>query len=66
VNYSRAYLKHLDRCGEMLGPRLSTIHNLHYYQTLMTEIRGAIEAGAFALFAREWLDREAQFTVTVP
>jgi len=54
-NYSRAYLKHLDRCGEMLGARLNTIHNLHYYQSLMAEIRGAIEADTFAEFARNWL-----------
>ncbi|OOZ42177.1 tRNA guanosine(34) transglycosylase Tgt [Solemya pervernicosa gill symbiont] len=42
-NYSRAYLKHLDKCGEMLGPRLATIHNLHYYQDLMRGLRKAIE-----------------------
>ncbi len=65
-NYSRAYLKHLNRCGEILGARLNTIHNLHYYQSLMATIRGAIEAGAFAKFAREWLEHEAQFTRTVP
>jgi queuine tRNA-ribosyltransferase len=66
MNYSRAYLKHLDRCGEMLGARLNTIHNLHYYQTLMAAMRDAIEAGAFAEFTRIWLAREAQFMVTVP
>ncbi|MDD5036150.1 MAG: tRNA guanosine(34) transglycosylase Tgt [Methylococcaceae bacterium] len=44
-NYSRAYLRHLDRCGEILGARLNTIHNLHYYQYLMSELRTAIEAG---------------------
>jgi queuine tRNA-ribosyltransferase len=65
-NYSRAYLKHLHRCGEILGARLNTIHNLHYYQSLMATIRAAIEAGAFAEFARDWLIREAQFTRTVP
>ena len=42
-NYSRAYLHHLDRCKEMLGARLNTIHNLHYYQDLMRRIRQAIE-----------------------
>ena len=41
--FSRAYLRHLDRCGEMLGPQLATIHNLHYYQDLMTGLRAAIE-----------------------
>ncbi len=47
-NYSLAYLKHLEKCGEILGPRLATIHNLHYYQSLMRELRGAIEAGTTA------------------
>jgi len=42
--FSRAYLRHLDRCNEMLGPMLATIHNLHYYQDLMRELRSAIEA----------------------
>jgi queuine tRNA-ribosyltransferase len=42
-NFSRAYLHHLDRCGEMLGSRLNTIHNLHYYQALMAGLRNAIE-----------------------
>lgn len=45
LNYSRAYLRHLDKCGEILGARLNTIHNLHYYQTLMRELREAIAAG---------------------
>jgi len=66
MNYSRAYLKHLNRCGEMLGAHLNTIHNLHYYQSLMAAMRDAIEAGAFAEFARQWFEREAQFAVTVP
>ena len=48
--FSRAYLHHLDRCGEMLGPMLTTIHNLHYYLNLMQEIRDALEAGTFAEF----------------
>lgn len=47
-NYSLAYLRHLEKCGEMLGPRLGTIHNLHYYQRLMTDIRDAIEDGRLA------------------
>ncbi|MEQ9563982.1 MAG: tRNA guanosine(34) transglycosylase Tgt [Woeseiaceae bacterium] len=41
-HYSRAYLRHLEKCGEILGPRLATIHNLHYYQQLMIGIRNAI------------------------
>ncbi len=44
-NFSRAYLHHLDKCGEMLGAELNTIHNLHYYMALMAGLRGAIENG---------------------
>ncbi len=50
-HFSRAYLHHLHRLGEILGARLNTIHNLHYYQELMGEIRTAIEADAFDAFA---------------
>lgn len=53
-NYSRAYLHHLDRTGEMLGPRLNTIHNLHYYQTLMRGIREAIAGSRLQAFRREF------------
>jgi queuine tRNA-ribosyltransferase len=49
-NFTRAYLHHLHRLNEILGARLNTIHNLHYYQQLMSEIRTAIEAGEFADF----------------
>ncbi len=49
-NFSRAYLHHLHRIGEILGARLNTIHNLYYYQQLMGEIRASIEADAFADF----------------
>ena len=49
-NFSRAYLHHLDRCGEMLGPMLTSIHNLHYYLNLMQEVRDALDAGTFAAF----------------
>ncbi len=49
-HYSRAYLRHLDRCGEMLGPRLATLHNLHYYLDLMARLRAAIAAGSLAEF----------------
>ena len=48
--FSRAYLHHLDRCGEMLSPMLSSIHNLHYYLNLMTEVRAALDAGTFGAF----------------
>ena len=50
-NFTRAYLHHLHRLNEILGARLNTIHNLHYYQELMGEIRAAIETGSFADFA---------------
>ncbi|MDP1634657.1 MAG: tRNA guanosine(34) transglycosylase Tgt, partial [Gallionellaceae bacterium] len=49
-HFSRAYLHHLHRIGEILGARLNTIHNLHYYQDLMRGIRAAIEAGTFSEF----------------
>ena len=49
-NYSIAYLRHLVKCGEILGPRLATIHNLHYYQKLMSGIRDAIRAGKMTDF----------------
>lgn len=48
--FSRAYLHHLDRCGEMLGPMLATIHNLHYYLNLMREVREALDVGQFEAF----------------
>jgi queuine tRNA-ribosyltransferase len=44
-HYSLAYLRHLEKCGEILGPRLATLHNLYYYQQLMKDIRKAIETG---------------------
>jgi queuine tRNA-ribosyltransferase len=53
-NFSRAYLHHLLRSGEMLGGRLNTIHNLHYYQTFTRELRTAIEADRFAEWAAEF------------
>ncbi|MDQ3059376.1 MAG: tRNA guanosine(34) transglycosylase Tgt [Pseudomonadota bacterium] len=49
-NFSRAYMHHLDRCGEMLGPMLASIHNLHYYLNLMQEVRDALDAGRFGEF----------------
>ncbi len=52
--FSRAYLRHLDRCGEMLGPMLATIHNLWYYQELMAGLRNAIEAGRLADFVADF------------
>jgi queuine tRNA-ribosyltransferase len=54
-NYSRAYLRHLHRCNEILGARLCTLHNLFFYQQLMSRMRAAIEAGCFAEFAAGFL-----------
>jgi queuine tRNA-ribosyltransferase len=51
ATYSRAYLRHLDRCNEILGVRLGTVHNLHFYLELMRHIRAAIAAGSFAALA---------------
>ena len=48
--YTRSYLRHLDRCNEMLAPMLGTLHNLFYYEKLMADIRAAIEAGTFLAF----------------
>ena len=53
-NYSRAYLHHLDKCGEIQGARLNTIHNLHYYQMLMREMREALDAGQFEAFVESF------------
>jgi len=47
AHFSRAYLHHLDRCGEMLGPMLTSIHNLHFYLNLMAELRQALDEGRF-------------------
>ena len=57
--FSRAYLHHLFRAEEMLGPILLTLHNLHYYQELMAGLRAAIEAGRLADFAAAFADQEA-------
>ena len=58
--FSRAYLHHLDRCGEMLGPMLATVHNLHYYLNLMTEVRAALDAGTFAAFRARFKEERAR------
>ncbi|MDB5821984.1 MAG: tgt [Herminiimonas sp.] len=61
-NFSRAYLHHLHRSGEILGARLNTIHNLHYYLQLMSEMRGAIEASTFTAFAVRFHSERARGT----
>jgi queuine tRNA-ribosyltransferase len=57
ANFTRAYLHHLDRCGEILASVLGTIHNLHYYLTLMARLRAAIEAGKLPGLAATLRDR---------
>lgn len=56
-NFTRAYLHHLHRIGEILGARLNTIHNLHYYQQLMSEMRNAIEEGTFETFKQTFAQK---------
>ena len=58
--FSRAYLHHLDRCGEMLGPMLATLHNLHYYLNLMKEVRAALDAGQLAAFSQQFRSDRAR------
>jgi len=59
TNFSRAYLHHLDKCNEILGSQLNTIHNLHYYQSHMAGIRKAIEDGELDEFAQRFYDEQA-------
>lgn len=59
-NFTRAYLHHLHKVGEILGARLNTIHNLHYYQQLMSEMRLAIESGKFEDFTNTFNAKRAQ------
>ena len=58
-NFSRAYLHHLDKCKEILGSQLNTIHNLHFYQQLMRSLREAIEQGRLGDFVGQF-QREQQ------
>ncbi len=60
ANFTRAYLHHLDRVNEILGARLATIHNLHYYLDLMRRARAALDSGSFAAFARQTLAERAR------
>jgi queuine tRNA-ribosyltransferase len=59
-NYTRAYLYHLDKTKEILGARLNTLHNLHYYQELMRDLRLAIEESRFHAKARELLEERTR------
>jgi queuine tRNA-ribosyltransferase len=64
-NYSRAYLHHLDKTGEMLGARLNTLHNLHYYHSLLGGLRAAIGRGQLPKFVADFYTRRAQNAETV-
>ncbi len=59
-HYSRAYLRHLAVCNEILGARLNTCHNLHYYQHLMQGLREAVAQGTVAAFVGEFYEKRAQ------
>jgi queuine tRNA-ribosyltransferase len=59
-NYSRAYLRHLDKTGEILGSRLNTIHNLYYYQKVMRGLRDAIAQQNLDDFVADFYARRAQ------
>jgi queuine tRNA-ribosyltransferase len=54
ARFSRAYLHHLDRCGEMLAPMLASVHNLHFYVDLMRQVRSALDEGRFDAFAAQF------------
>ena len=56
-NFSRAYLHHLDKCNEILGAQLNTIHNLRFYQKTMADIRAAISEGRFSQFAKDFIEK---------
>jgi queuine tRNA-ribosyltransferase len=62
-NYTRSYLRHLDRCNEILGARLNTIHNLHYYLELMRRLRTGIETGALDAVIRDYIREPSQASV---
>ena len=59
TNFSRAYLHHLEKCGEMLSSQLNTIHNLRFYQSLMAGLRNAIAEGQLDAFANEFYRKQA-------
>ena len=59
-HFTRAYLHHLDRANELLGSRLNSIHNLHYYLQLMQEMRDAIDAGSFGEFVNRFASERAR------
>ncbi len=64
-NYSRAYLRHLDKCKEMLGSRLNTLHNLHYYLNLMQELRDAIATKELDIFVKRFYQQRGKVVPVV-
>ncbi len=64
-NYSRSYLRHLDKCKEMLGSRLNTIHNLYYYLSLMQGLRDAIERQELDFFVKQFYQQREKAIPTV-
>jgi queuine tRNA-ribosyltransferase len=65
-NYSRSYLRHLDKTGEILGARLNTIHNLYYYQSLMRGLRQGISEGGLEDFVNDFYARRSQPVPPMP
>jgi queuine tRNA-ribosyltransferase len=65
-HFSRAYLHHLDKCKEMLGAQLNTLHNLRYYQILMAQLRQAIEEGTLSAFNRQFTQDQLKIFHTIP
>jgi queuine tRNA-ribosyltransferase len=56
-NHTRAYIRHLFKANEILGPRLTTYHNLYFYHKLMRDIRDSLRAGRFLMFAEEFVQK---------
>jgi queuine tRNA-ribosyltransferase len=65
-NFSRAYLYHLQKSNEILGARLNTLHNLHYYQELMQALRSSIEGGSFASTTRRIIEERRRYNSALP
>jgi len=65
ANFSRGYLHHLDKCGEILGAQLNTIHNLRHYQFIMEELRSAIAVGKLSEYVEEFYARQGKTRITL-
>ena len=64
--YTKAYIRHLLKAGEMLGMRLCVLHNLYFYNHMMTEIRDAIEKGEYASYKKKKLEGMMEFDLEAP